>query len=258
MKVTVCELSDNESNFIDDWNNLKVHLNQNRPNLLLLPELPFCKWIAAENEVSESAKMQSVQKHEKWLTEIEKLSVQYVVYSKPVIIGNKFFNTAFIYEKGLGHRKIHTKSFFPQEPYFWEETWYDAEEPKTFETIETGDIKIAVLLCTEMWFTRYARAYGKQGADILLCPRATGAESVRQWIRCGQTLSVISGAYCLSSNRSGEGDTGFQWGGKGWVTSPCDGDLLGITSADKKFLTIKIDLEKSRGAKTGYPLYVKE
>jgi predicted amidohydrolase len=258
MKVTVCELSDNELQFIDDWNNLKVHINQSKPGLLLLPELPFCKWIAAEKEVNDNTKIQSVQKHEKWLAELEKLDVQYVVYSKPIITGKKFFNTAFVWEKSMGHRKIHTKSFFPEEPYFWEETWYDAEAPKIFEPVEIGEIKIGVLLCTEMWFTQYARKYGQLGIDILLCPRATGAGSVRQWIRCGQTLSVISGAYCLSSNRSGTGDNSFQWGGKGWVAAPGDGDLLGITSADKRFLTVKIDLNKSRESKIDYPLYVKE
>jgi len=258
MKVTVCELSDNEINFIDDWNNLKIHIKQSKPDMLLLPEMPFCKWIADEKVVSEKAKLQSVQKHEEWLTRLEQLKVQYVVYSKPVIDGSKFHNTAFVYEKSAGHCKIHTKSFFPEEPYFWEETWYDPDELKTFEVIEIGEIKIGVLLCTEMWFTQYAREYGKQGIDILLCPRATGAGSVRQWIRCGQTLSVISGAYCLSSNRSGSGDNGFQWGGKGWVTAPGDGDLLGITAADKKFLTVKIDINKSRTAKTDYPLNVKE
>ena len=46
MKVTVCELSDNENNFIDDWKELKIHLDQNKPDLLLLPEMPFSKWIA--------------------------------------------------------------------------------------------------------------------------------------------------------------------------------------------------------------------
>jgi predicted amidohydrolase len=258
MKVTVCELSDNELEFIKDWDNLKKHIYLHQTDLLLLPELPFCKWIASEKQVSEEAKLQSVKKHEEWLFAIERLNIKRTVYTKPVMVGDKFYNTAFVYEKGAGHRPIHTKAFFPEEPHFWEETWYNAEVPKTFDIIEIGQIKIGVLLCTEMWFTQYARQYGKQGIDLLLCPRATGAASVRQWIRCGQTLSIISGAYCLSSNRCGDGDNDFRWGGKGWITAPADGELLGITSTDNKFITLKIDLKKSRKAKLEYPLYVRD
>jgi len=257
MKVTVCELSDNEDNFVKDWNALKTHLDENKPDLLLLPEMPFCKWIASEAKVNEAVKQESVAKHERWMSELEKLNTKFVVYSKPVIDGDKFYNTAFVFQPGTSHRKIHTKSFFPEEAHFWEQTWFDAEEPKTFEVLRIGGIKTGVLLCTEMWFTQYARVYGKQGADLLLCPRATGAGSVEQWIRCGQTLSVISGAYCLSSNRSGFSD-GFQWGGNGWIAEPMTGNLLGKTNIGEKFVTIEIDPDKSRTAKTDYPLYVKE
>ena len=258
MKVTVCELSDNEFNFIDDWNGLKIHLNENKPDLLLLPEMPFSKWIASEKKVTAGSKIQSVEKHERWMIEMEQLNAKQIVYSKPIIAGDKFFNTAFVFEKGKGHFKIHTKSFFPEEPHFWEETWYDHEDVKTFKLLELDGIKMGVLLCTEMWFTEYARNYGKAGIDILLCPRATGITSCDQWIRCGQTLSIISGAYCLSSNKSGAGDNHFQWGGNGWIARPMNGNLLGLTASDEKFITREIDINRSRNAKNEYPLYVRE
>jgi len=257
MKVTVCELSDNEIRFMDDWSRLETHLDYNNPDLLLLPEMPFSKWIAAEKKANDASKVRSAERHERWMTEVEQLSARQIVYSKPVISGDKFYNTAFVYEEGLGHRKIHTKSLFPEEPYFWEETWYDREEVPTFQLLQSCGIKIGVLLCTEMWFTEYARQYGKQGIDILLCPRATGFATADQWVRCGQTLSIISGAYCLSSNRSGPGDNGFRWGGNGWIAEPMTGQLLGITGAAEKFVTMEIDIDKSRSAKKEYPLYVK-
>jgi predicted amidohydrolase len=258
MKVTVCELSDNERHFTDDWNKLKLHLDDYHPDLLLLPELPFSKWIAAEKKPCDECKMQSVEKHERWMTELEKLSAKQIVYSRPVIEEQKFYNSAFVFDIDSGHRKIHSKSFFPEEPHFWEQTWYDPEDEKSFNAFELNGIKIGVLLCTEMWFTEYARQYGKQGIDILLCPRATGIDSVNQWIRCGQTLSVISGAYCLSSNKSGKGDHAFQWGGNGWVAEPMSGELLGKTTDKRKFITKEIDITKSRNAKTEYPLYVRD
>lgn len=257
MKVTICEMSDNEDNFIVDWNELNTHLEENKPDLLLLPEMPFGKWIASEREVNSEAKRESAKKHEKWISKLERLNAGYIIYSRPIIAGDKFFNTAFVYEKGKGHSKIHSKSFFPEEYFFWEETWFDREEVTRFDLLEIAEIKIGVLLCTEMWFTEYARHYGKQGIDILLCPRATGMASVNQWIRCGQTLAIISGAYCLSSNRSGAGDHGFQWGGSGWIAEPVSGNLHGITTPREKFITMEIDIDKSRNAKKEYPLYVR-
>jgi predicted amidohydrolase len=258
MKVTVCEMSDNEDDFIKDWDQLVIYLDQNKTDLLLLPEMPFGKWIAYEKKVDEQLKRQFVEKHERWMNKMEQLNAKQIVYSKPITAGDKFFNTAFMYEKDNGHFKIHTKSFFPEEPLFWEETWFDHEEVKTFELLAIGGVNIGVLLCTEMWFTEYARQYGKRGIDILLCPRATGLASVNQWKRCGQTLAVISGAYCLSSNRSGAGDHNFQWGGNGWIAEPMDGNLLGVTSLQQKFVTIEIDTTKSKIAKDEYPLYVKD
>lgn len=250
-------MSDNEDNFIDDWSQLSTHLDKNKTDLLLLPEMPFSKWIANEKEVNNEAKKRSVEKHEEWILKLDELNAMQIVYSKPVLAGDKFFNTAFVFQKGTGHFKIHTKSFFPEEPFFWEETWYNHEDVKTFESLTIDGIKIGVLLCTEMWFMEFARQYGKQGIDILLCPRATGMASVNQWIRCGQTLGILSGAYCLSSNKSGLSDQGFQWGGNGWVSEPMTGNLLGVTSPQKKFLTVDIDISKSNGAKNEYPLYVK-
>ena len=119
-------------------------------------------------------------------------------------------------------------------------------------------MRIGFLLCTEIWFTQYARQYGLAGMDLLLCPRASGLSSIDQWIRCGQTSSIIGGAYCLSSNRSGFGEDNFSWGGAGWISQPMDGALLGVTTGDSPFVTVDIDIQKSKQAKMDYPIYVKE
>ena len=256
MKVTVCELSDSSSQFSSDWEELKAYLAIEQPELLLLPEMPFYRWLAADQKVSEASKKECISAHQKWLTEIERLDANYIVYSSPELIGSKFLNTAFVYSREMGHQRLHSKAYFPQEPYFWEASWFDREEPVSFMPFELDGFKIGILLCTELWFTQHAREYGKQGVDLLLCPRATGKESVNTWLNCGRTLAVISGAYCLSSNRSGGGEQGFEWGGTGWITEPMDGGLLAISSFTDKFVTKNIDLERARKAKNEYPLYV--
>ena len=247
MKVTICELNDRPDSFSKQWERLITHISEEKSDLLLLPELIFSEWIASSKQVSQKAREESVRTHEQWLKRIEDLEGIYVIYSKPVIQENKFHNTAFVWHSDHGHKKIHTKSFFPEEENFWEETVYDKEDG-SFEIVEVENLKIGVLLCTEVWFTQYARQYAKQSIDLLLCPRATGISSVPQWVRCGQTLSVISGAYCLSSNRSGIDSKGFEWGGSGWIAAPMNGELLAQTDQGSPFKTIAIDLSLARGS----------
>ena len=256
MKVTVCQLSNDIKQFEKEWEELVAHCKLNKSEIVLLPEMPFYSWIANQPSINNSEKIKAEQAHEKWLQRIGELDA-IVAYSKPIINGDEFYNTAYVWTKNRGHRKAHTKHFFPEEKGFYEKTWFD-REPKNFELIEINGLKFGFLLCTEIWFTQYTRKYGLGGMDFLLCPRATGKSSIDQWIRCGQTSSVIGGCYCLSSNRSGIGEDNFNWGGTGWICQPMDGSILGVTSNDAPFLTIDVDLAKSKQAKNEYPIYVEE
>ena len=256
MKVTICQLPDNELAFEKAWDKLIAHLQKEQSDFVLLNELPFSEWIVIDKDVQKEKKLTAAIKHEAWLAKIEELNTQIVAYSKPVIDGDNFYNTAFVWTKETGHVKVHSKHYFPEEAVFWEETWFDKTTPD-FQVIGIAGIKVGFLLCTEIWFTEYARQYAKAGIDLLLVPRATGKPSIPQWLRCGQTLALISGAYCLSSNRSGLGKHDFEWGGTGWIAQPLDGKLLGKTTKVHPFLTLEIDLEKTKVAKLEYPINVK-
>ena len=257
MKVTVCELSNDLQQFEKDWKQLVTHCKLNKSELVLLPEMPFYPWIANQTSINNAVKEEAAHVHEKWLARIEELGDAIVAYSKPRIAGDKFYNSAYIWTKAAGHQKVHTKYFFPEEQGFYEDTWFD-REPMHFELIEVNGLKIGVLLCTEIWFTQFTRKYALEGIDLLLCPRGTGSTSTAQWIRCGQTSSVIGGCFCLSSNRSGIGEDHFEWGGTGWICQPMDGSLLGTTTKEAPFLTLDIDLGKAKLAKDQYPIYVNE
>lgn len=256
MKVTITQLSDDENRFRSDWEGLVEHTHEHAPDLVLLPELPFCTWIASKDHVDHTLKKHSMEAHDYWETRLKDLKAPMVVFSRPTVSNGLFHNTTMLWDNTTGQHKVHSKYFFPEEEHFWEETWYD-REPKSFELLSINGLNIGVLMCTEVWFTEHARAYGELGIDLLLCPRATGVSSVPQWIRCGQTLAVISGAYCLSSNKSGPGDNGFEWGGQGWLAAPMTGELLAQTSEEMPFATVNIDMTATQRAKKEYPLYVR-
>jgi predicted amidohydrolase len=64
-------------------------------------------------------------------------------------------------------------------------------------------------------------------------------------------LGVQSGAFCLSSNRSGD-----TFAGAGWIVGP-DGDVLALTTDAEPFVTLDLDLAHARAAKATYPRYVR-
>ena len=179
MKVTVCELNNNEAQFTKDWEKLVSHCHRNQSELVLLPEMPFYPWIANQPNVDMAKKSIAAESHKNWLERIEELGVPMVAYTAPILHDDKFHNTAFIWTKEQGHQKVHTKYYFPEEKGFYESTWFD-REPKEFELITVGELKIGFLLCTEIWFTQYTCQYGLEGMDLLLVPRASGISSVPQ------------------------------------------------------------------------------
>ena len=60
---------------------------------------------------------------------------------------------------------------------------------------------------------------------------------------------------CLSSNLTGRTEDGRDFGGNGWIIDP-EGNVLGLTSDEKPFLTLDLDLSISHHAKQTYPRYV--
>jgi len=46
-------------------------------------------------------------------------------------------------------------------------------------------------------------------------------------------------------------------GGQGWIVGP-DGQVLGLTSRERAFVTVEIDLREAERAKQTYPRYVLE
>ncbi len=257
MKVTVCELSNERNELQDQWPALVDHCRGQHSDLLLLPEMPFSPWLAGRRDPDQTAWISAVVEHESWRGTLVDVVPTAVATTQPVVDGESNHNEGFLWSAVAGYRPVHRKYYLPNEESFWEANWY-RPGPREFTPMELGDVTIGFLICTEMWFTEHARSYAQQGVELLLAPRATGLASTDKWIAGGRTAAVMSGAYCLSSNRSGTDASGFEWGGHGWIVEPEEGEILGLTSTQQPFLTIDIDLEVARRAKKTYPRYVPE
>jgi predicted amidohydrolase len=257
MKVTICQMKNESEDLSQDWDRLVAHVEEEGSDLVLLPEMPFFPWLAWTRRVDPAVWAASVQAHDAWMARLVELAPAVVLGSRPVIRGDHRFNEGFLWDAGAGYRAVHTKYYLPDEPGFWEASWYERGD-REFMPVQSGEVRIGFLICTEIWFAEHARAYGKQGVHLLVCPRGTPLASTEKWVAGGRTAAVVSGAYCLSSNRGGVDARGTEWGGTGWIMEPGEGEVLGLTSVGQPFLTMEIDLKVADRAKRTYPRYVSE
>jgi N-carbamoylputrescine amidase len=257
MKVTVCELPNEPCALEDAWEGLCAHARERASEFVLLPEMPFYRWLANSRDADPDEWALAVQAHRDWIARLEELAPATVVSTRPVLRQGVPHNVGYVWDLDRGLVDVHTKYYLPDEAGFWEATWYRRGE-KEFESFQTSQGKLGFLICTEIWFTQHAREYGKQGVQLLVCPRATPAATASKWVVGGQAAAVVSGAYCLSSNLSGRTAEGGDYAGVGWIVEPEEGEVLGLTSAEQPFLTLDLDLALADSAKNTYPRYVRD
>ena len=237
-----------------EWKRLRDSVAAARPDLLVTNELPFGPWIAEGAVFSEEAAQRSIEAHEEGLAGLVSLNFPAIISSRPVWNGKRLANEAFVVRRGVV-QPMHRKQYFPSEPGWSESEWY-AGDGSGFTVTEVFGIKIGVLLCTDAMFNEHARAYGRQGASLIVMPRASGM-NIDSWKIAGAMASLVSGAYIVSSNRSGVSGAGTQFGGGGFAYAP-QGRLLAVTNSDHPTQTIDLDAKRSASAQRDYPCYVAE
>jgi len=234
-----------------------MHTAAHGTDFLLLPEMAFAPWLAASLPPDADRWRRAIEAHDEQIRQLHRLGAAAVVGTRPVIRSDgSRRNQAYVWTAAAGAVAVHEKYYLPDEPGFWEATWYE-RGARTFEPCTALDATIGVQICTEMWFLEWARHYARAGAELLCVPRATPHESSAKWLAGGCATAVCSGAYCLSSNLwTPPGDVAA-CGGPGWIIDP-DGHVLATTSEQQPYATLAIDLELARGSKSTYPRYVAE
>lgn len=236
------------------WRALQDRVAVEAPDILLMNEMPFGPWLAGSGGYDEKIAQQSVAVHARALDDLKQLPARIVISSRPVPAQGRLANEAFMLVAGE-YRFLHQKHYFPEEPGFFEKSWFVVEQ-KGFAVASVDQLRIGVLLCTEVMFNEHARAYGRAGADLIVIPRASGTSHAR-WLTAGAMAAVASGSYVVSSNRVGVDPGGTTFGGGGFAFAP-GGELLARTSVEQPVMAFDLDLETARAAKRNYPCYVPE
>ena len=175
--------------------------------------------------------------------------------TRPVERNGQRLNEAFVVASPAAARGMHEKRYLPDEEGYWEASWYERGDG-VFEPIEVCGATLGMQICTEMWMLDVSRQYGLRGADIIAVPRATPATSRERWLVGGRAVAIVSGAFCISSNRSGVSTAHDDFAGVGWIIDP-DGEVLGVTLDSDPFVTRDLDLRRAAVAKATYPRYVR-
>ena len=250
MKVTVCELPDERSAFASEWARLAKHVRKESSDFVLLPEIPFSHWMFAFPEFDPKVWARSVEEHRNWMGRLAELGAGTVLGSRPVGSGERRYNEGFAWTRGRVVSS-HKKCYLPDEEGFYEARWYGRGSRK-FTPFSANGWKFGFQICSDLWSMANARSYGKSGVGLIAVPRCTGL-STDKWLAGGRAAAVVSGAYCVSSNRVGElGKAKF--GGLGWVVDP-DGKVLATTDKERPFAAVEIDGAVAEKAKKTYPRY---
>lgn len=254
MKISVCQLPDEISPGDLAWKRFARRIEREQPDVALLNEMPFGPWVARENVFDDYLAAISIDAHESNLTTLAEL-VTAVISSRPVKSMGRLANEAFLLADGE-YQAAHHKHYFPQEPGFFENTWFAAGRPG-FDAIEYRGVRFGVLLCTELMFTEWARHYRRQGAHVILCPRASGT-SMGTWDAAARMAAIASGCYVLSSNRVSRALGSVpRFGGRGFAYSPT-GELICETTEALPLLCVEIDKALVAEAQRNFPCYVRE
>ena len=244
LRVTICELPDDLHRLEAALEGLTEHVRTAATELLVLNEVPFDSWFGRTPHFDRHRWDAAVERHRESL---ESLSVGCtVVGTAPTEHCDRRYNRAFIRTPEGGVRWWRRKSRLPDEAPVYEASWYtEADDPPDVRSIGWADV--GILTCTEIWMMDWVAELGRTGADLIATPRATAVESTENWLAAGRVAALTSGAYSVSSNRSGGG-----FGGCGWIFAP-DGKLVATTSAAEPFVTVDLSLDIARAAKQTYP-----
>ncbi|WP_420640764.1 carbon-nitrogen hydrolase family protein [Candidatus Leptofilum sp.] len=258
MKVTVCQIDSREGVLDQYLALLASHIKAEGSNFVLLPEMGFSEWLAADKTPDAIRWEKAADNHTRYIDNLNRLGVSTVVGTRPIIkpSGSRR-NEAYIWTKASNKAiGFHEKYYLPDEEGYWEHSWYD-RGPKSFDTVRFGDVRIGVQICTEMWFFEWARHYAAAKVDILCVPRATPHATNDKWLAGGRASAVCAGAYNLSSNLWYPKGSKADCGGLSWIIDP-DGTVLATTNAETPFATVEIDLTFAQTSKRTYPRYVPE
>jgi N-carbamoylputrescine amidase len=244
MKVGVCEFPDEVSRKDAAWNALVEYVSGVEPDVVVLPEMPFCQWVFTGEAVDPGLWRQAMLLHDTMMATLGELKCGWVASSRPVEEGGRRFNEAFLWSGAGGYRAIRRKWYLPDAPTAKETVWFSRGD-RNFTAVKAGVLDVGFQLCSEIMFPEHAREIGFADAHLIAHPRASG--SGKRWRAACEMSAISSGCYVASANRRSYDRDWFSGGS--WLFSP-EAAILGETTVELPFVTGEIYPAVAEQAKT--------
>lgn len=221
--------------------------------LAVLPELPLNHWAPATRQPSDSDAETPCGPRQSALAVAARASHLAVLGGAIVRdpASGRRHNTAVLFdstgEELLRYRKIH----LPDEEGYWEAHHYEPGG-QLQAPVAVGGFGIGVQVCSDANRPQGCNSLAAMGAEVILVPRATPAETYPRWRLVLRANAVTSCAYVVSVNRPGTHSHGVI-GGPSMVAGPA-GDLL-LETTDP-VATIALEKGVLARARKEYPGYL--
>jgi N-carbamoylputrescine amidase len=247
MKLSICEFPDETAHKAKAWDALVSHVAAAEPDIVVLPEMPFCDWIFVGDMVDLDLWRKAIDQHDRMIAKFGELQSRWVMTSRPVERDGRRLNEAFVWSAESGYQAVRSKWYLPNLPVATESIWFDQGD-RNFTPFSCAALRTSFKLCSEIMFPEHSREIGFANAHLIAHPRASG--SGRRWRAAVEMSAVTSGCYVVSANRRSYDRELFTGGS--WLLTP-EAALLAETTVQQPFVTAEIDIAVAEKAKTTYP-----
>lgn len=115
--VTVCQINPSEGELDKCLAALAEHIRSNNGDFLLLPEMCFNDWLAAEKAPDKGKWLRSVARHDAYIKNLKNLGAKAVLGTRPIVNGRgSFRNLAYLWSAETDVAEpLHEKYYLPDE-----------------------------------------------------------------------------------------------------------------------------------------------
>jgi N-carbamoylputrescine amidase len=124
--------------------------------------------------------------------------------------------------------------------------------PGAFPLLSLGEAKLGLPTCWDQWFPELARAYGLEGADVLVYPTAIGSEPDHPdfdtqplWQQVIVANGIANGVFMVAVNRIGE-ELPLSFYGSSFISDPYGRVLAQAPRDQAAVLVADLDLDQRR------------
>ena len=161
-------------------------------------------------------------------------------------------NTAMLIDASGRLVGTYAKIHLPEEPGYWETSHYEAGTAAPEPLIVPGtSLPIGIQICSDINRPAGSQLLASLGAEAIVIPRATEAQSYPRWRLVFQAVALTNGAWVVSVNRPD--DPSVPIGGPSLVVAP-SGQI--VLETEDTVVAATLDRPTVAAARKSYPGYL--